>query len=422
MYCGGPTESTFGDQPNNHFHHHHYHHVSDAGAARVVGISHTEPPGDLLGRGSEQLTVASQREMSRRIELGLDDVPFADECFPEPSTGSPRNAIYASEDAQGDEQPKLSPDMLHKVCSEPHLAAPSISSDRWATTFAAYGGFNGVGAEQLNTDPVVSTKSRTIQPEYSTPGVAAATPANMLYSVPAASRGIVTASDVLASQYAPYASPVPQDLSYAEPEQMQTPSSTPISVLSPPPLHANLTMTPHYFEDRLSTTPDASANLRPYSPRGRSAISPMISLGARGMTLDNVVPDVNSSAGVGSSIPVATKSQSRSHVASGGSKRPLAQATTAGVDPENILRDADDGDYLVQPNQISVVSESQVHTCPIVDDGDDQYRLLLSSKSFDSIDKLVAYYSSDMFLDEAVAECRKPELPVKLGTVRQHAV
>eukprot|EP00035_Acanthoeca_spectabilis_P037702 m.46849 g.46849 ORF g.46849 m.46849 type:complete len:635 (+) comp8804_c0_seq1:264-2168(+) len=96
------------------------------------------------------------------------------------------------------------------------------------------------------------------------------------------------------------------------------------------------------------------------------------------------------------------------------------------VDPAEILRGASDHEYLLQPNQLSVVSGSQVYTVPLnwTEQENDAPRVQLqgSTTSFRNTAQLVSYYRKQDFLRRAEDEGRAPELPTHLGTIRENSV
>lgn len=93
------------------------------------------------------------------------------------------------------------------------------------------------------------------------------------------------------------------------------------------------------------------------------------------------------------------------------------------VDPTNALVGAQDGEYLVQPQQLSVVYNDRVFTQPLVHDATrGRVRLANATVAFPGMAGLIAYYQEPRFMDIATSEGRHPELPVPLARVREQTV
>jgi hypothetical protein len=97
------------------------------------------------------------------------------------------------------------------------------------------------------------------------------------------------------------------------------------------------------------------------------------------------------------------------------------------IDPATVLAQTSEHEYLVQPSQLSVVSNEGIYTSSLVwmdtEDGRaPSVRLQNSNASFKNVGQLVSFYQRRDFIDQAHAEGREPDLPTTLGTVRHDTV
>ena len=99
----------------------------------------------------------------------------------------------------------------------------------------------------------------------------------------------------------------------------------------------------------------------------------------------------------------------------------LPMSTKTHIDPKIHLAGAQDGEYLLQLNQLSVINNGQVHTRDIQQDNG-SFGLAGATRQFDDIQSLIEYYSSSKHLSDAATKHRDPDFPVKLATVKSGTV